>query len=65
MSCSAGVVWLWAETRERGAFCGIDPLFTWTATIASDDQSMQLNPNGHDHCGGRVAILQGTWTRTQ
>jgi len=24
---------------------------------------MTLDPVGHDGCGDRVAILQGTWTR--
>jgi hypothetical protein len=49
--------------EQAGGFCGVDRLFTWTVTIAADDNSIQLNPDGHDRCGDRVAILQGTWTR--
>jgi hypothetical protein len=50
-------------TEQASGFCGVDTLFTWTVTVAADDQGMQLNPAGHDTCGDRVAILQGTWTR--
>jgi hypothetical protein len=50
-------------TRHSGAFCGVDPLHTWTVALSADDKSMQLNPVGTDTCGDRVAILQGTWTR--
>jgi hypothetical protein len=49
--------------RHSGAFCGVDPLHTWTVALSSDDKSMQLNPLGADSCGDRLAILQGTWTR--
>jgi len=49
--------------EQAGGFCGVDTLFTWTVTVAADDQSMQLSPDGHDSCGDRVAILEGTWTR--
>jgi hypothetical protein len=50
-------------TQQSGAFCGVDPLHTWTVVLSADDQSMQLNPVGQDDCGDRVAIMQGTWTR--
>jgi hypothetical protein len=50
-------------TQQSGAFCGVDPLHTWTVALSTDDQSMQLNPVGTDNCGDRVAIMQGTWTR--
>jgi hypothetical protein len=50
-------------TRHSGAFCGVDPLHTWTVALTADDKSMQLNPVGSDNCGDRLAILQGTWTR--
>jgi hypothetical protein len=49
--------------QQSGAFCGVDPLHTWTVTLSADDQSMQLDPVGTDTCGDRVAILQGAWTR--
>jgi hypothetical protein len=50
--------------EQNGAFCGVDPLHTWTVALSADDQSMTLNPEGQDSCSDRVAILQGTWTRT-
>jgi hypothetical protein len=50
-------------TRHSGAFCGVDPLHTWTVVLTADDKTMQLNPVGADSCGDRLAILQGTWTR--
>jgi len=47
-----------------GGFCNsIDPLHTWTYTVASDDQSFQLNPVGKDPCPDRQHGLEGTWTR--
>jgi hypothetical protein len=49
--------------QQTGAFCGVDPLHTWTVSLSPDDKSMQLNPSGKDPCGDRVAIMQGTWTR--
>jgi hypothetical protein len=49
--------------QQTGAFCGVDPLHTWTVSLSPDDKSMQLNPSGKDSCGDRVAIMQGTWTR--
>jgi hypothetical protein len=48
----------------HGAFCGVDPLFTWTYTVSTDGQSFQLQPNGADPCPDRLHGLQGTWTRT-
>jgi len=50
-------------TKQAGGFCGIDPLHTWTVSLSSDDRTMVLNPAGHDTCGDRVAIMQGTWRR--
>ena len=50
-------------SRQSGAFCGVDPLHEWRVALSADDQSMTLDPVGHDGCGDRVAILQGTWTR--
>ncbi|TML90349.1 MAG: hypothetical protein E6G09_00505 [Actinobacteria bacterium] len=50
-------------TQQTGAFCGVDPLHEWKVALSVDDQNMTLDPVGHDGCGDRVAILQGTWTR--
>ena len=50
-------------TRQSGGFCGVDPLHEWKVALSADDQSMTLDPAGHDGCGDRVAIMQGTWTR--
>jgi hypothetical protein len=49
--------------KQAGAFCGIDPLHTWTVSLSPDDRTMALNPVGHDNCGDRVAVMQGTWNR--
>jgi hypothetical protein len=50
---------------SNGGFCDdTDPLSTWTVAVSSDGKAMSLNPAGHDPCGDRAAILQGTWTRT-
>jgi hypothetical protein len=47
-----------------GGFCDdTDPLWTWTVAVSTDGNTMSLNPAGHDRCGDRAAILQGTWTR--
>jgi hypothetical protein len=51
-------------TRQSGAFCGVDPLHEWKVALSADDKSMTLDPVGHDNCGDRVAIMQGTWSRT-
>jgi hypothetical protein len=49
---------------RTGGFCnGIDPLHTWTSTVASDDLSFQLQPVGKDPCSYRQNGLEGTWTR--
>lgn len=49
---------------SNGGFCDTtDPLWTWSVVVASDGKSMSLNPAGHDRCGDRAAILQGTWHR--
>jgi hypothetical protein len=50
-------------SRQSGAFCGVDPLHEWRVALSADDQSMTLDPVGHDGCGDRVAIMQGTWAR--
>ncbi len=50
-------------TQQSGAFCGVDPPHTWAVALSADDQSMQLKPVGDDNCDGRVAVMQGTWTR--
>jgi hypothetical protein len=50
-------------TQQSGAFCGVDPLHEWQVALSADDQSMTLDPVGHDGCGDRVAIMQGTWAR--
>jgi hypothetical protein len=50
-------------SRHSGAFCGVDPLHTWTVALSAGDKSMQLNPVGSDSCGDRVAVMQGTWAR--
>lgn len=50
-------------SRQSGAFCGVDPLHEWQVALSADDQSMTLDPVGHDGCGDRVAIMQGMWTR--
>jgi hypothetical protein len=49
-----------------GGFCNsIDPLYTWTYTVAADDQSFQLHPIGKDPCPDRQHGLEGTWTRVK
>ena len=49
---------------SNGGFCDdTDPLWTWTIALSSDGKSMSLKPAGHDPCGDRAAILEGTWTR--
>jgi hypothetical protein len=50
---------------NNGGFCAdTDPLSSWTVAVSADGQTMTLNPSGSDTCGDRLAILQGTWTRT-
>jgi hypothetical protein len=49
---------------SNGGFCDdTDPLWTWTVSLSNDGKTMSLNPTGHDRCGDRAAILQGTWHR--
>ena len=44
-----------------GGFCDdTDPLWNWKVVVATDRKTMSLNPVGHDRCGDRAAILQGT-----
>jgi hypothetical protein len=52
-----------SRKSPQGAFCGVDPLFTYTYTIAADDQSFRLTPDGSDPCSDR-APLSGTWKKT-
>ena len=48
----------------NGGFCdSTDPLSRWKFTVAADRKSVVLDPIGHDPCGDRTAILQGTWTK--
>ena len=50
--------------QRQGGFCnGIDPFHTWTYTVASDDNSFQLQPVGKDPCPDRQHGLEGAWTR--
>jgi hypothetical protein len=47
-----------------GGFCNsIDPLHTWTYTVAADDKSFNLQPVSVDPCPDRQNGLQGTFTR--
>jgi hypothetical protein len=49
---------------NNGGFCAdTDPIFNWTAAIGSGRTTLALHPEGHDPCGDRVAILEGTWSR--
>ena len=49
---------------NKGGFCeDTDPLATWTYTVANDGKTLSLHPTGHDPCGDRAAILEGTWRR--
>jgi len=40
-----------------------DPSFLWMYTISNDGKTLTLHPIGHDPCGDRAAIIEGTWTR--
>ena len=44
------------------AFCGIDPPFTYTYSLAADGNHFDLEPDGTDPCSTRAPIA-GTWTR--
>jgi hypothetical protein len=49
----------------NGAFCHEpDPDWAWTYTASPDGHTITLHPVGKDPCGDRVAIYEGTWTRT-
>jgi hypothetical protein len=51
-------------SSPRGGFCnGVDPLWTWAYTFASDGRSFDLHPVGTDRCPDRQHGLEGTWTR--
>jgi hypothetical protein len=46
-----------------GAFCEEpDVSFIWSYTIGHGGKTLTLHPIGHDPCGDRVAIFEGTWT---
>ncbi len=48
---------------SNGGFCAdTDPIFNWTVVIGSGGKTLTLHPAGHDPCGDRAAILEGTWT---
>lgn len=50
---------------NNGGFCqDTDPLWAWTYSVGDDGKTLALRPVGHDPCGDRIAILAGTWTRT-
>jgi len=49
---------------NNGGFCAdTDPIFEWTVAIGSGGRTLMLQPAGHDPCGDRAAILEGTWSR--
>lgn len=49
---------------NKGGFCeDTDPLATWTYTVTNEGKTLNLHPTGHDPCGDRAAILEGTWSR--
>jgi hypothetical protein len=53
-----------SPSARLGGFCnGIDPLHTWTYSVASDDKSFELHPVGTDPCPDRQHGLEGSWTR--
>ena len=46
-----------------GAFCEEpDASAMWTYTMGDNGNTVTMHPVGHDPCGDRVAILEGTWT---
>lgn len=50
---------------NNGGFCGdTDPLSNWTYRVTDGGRLLRLRPVGSDPCGDRVAVLEGTWTRT-
>lgn len=49
---------------NNGGFCGdTDPLWTWTYSTDGPGRTFTVHPVGHDPCGDRAAILEGTWSR--
>jgi hypothetical protein len=49
---------------NNGGFCAdTDPIFNWTVAFGSGGRTLTLHPEGHDPCGDRIAILEGTWSR--
>jgi hypothetical protein len=49
---------------NNGGFCeNTDPLWAWTYAIRDDGRTLTVHPGGHDPCGDRAAILEGTWSR--
>ena len=52
-----------SRRSPQGAFCGVDPLHTWTYTIAPDGKSFDLQSVGVDPCPDRRNGIRGTWTR--
>jgi len=46
-----------------GAFCEEpDPSTVWTYELGDGGKSLTVRPVGHDPCGDRLAILEGTWS---
>jgi hypothetical protein len=51
---------------NNGGFCeDTDPLWTWTYLIGAAGRTLTVHPVGHDPCGDRAAILEGTWNRVR
>ena len=50
--------------NNNGGFCAdVDPVWTWSYSVTDGGKTLKLRPVGHDPCGGRTAIFDGTWTR--
>jgi hypothetical protein len=51
--------------NNNGGWCDdTDPLAVYSVSIDTSGQTMTLGAVGHDSCGDRAAILEGTWTHT-
>ena len=51
--------------NNTGGWCDdTDPLAVYTVNVDASAQTMTLAAVGHDPCGNRAAILEGTWTHT-
>jgi hypothetical protein len=51
--------------NNNGGWCGdSDPLDVYSVSIDTSAQTMTLAAVGHDPCGDRAAVLEGTWTHT-